>query len=150
VISKMRIGGLKVNYQLTCPTRLWLFSNGLSFEHTSPLVNLGKTLHEELFNKETKDIIYDEIAVDVIISRGRRTSSSVLSLLFERKGDTRISSIPLLSKNSQGVRDKTYRRDHSQIEESNKRHREDRRTAYSTRAQKKENVQRLCVFLLLL
>ncbi|RKX45277.1 MAG: CRISPR-associated protein Cas4 [Thermotogae bacterium] len=66
MISKMRIGGLKVNYQLTCPTRLWLFSNGLSFEHTSPLVNLGKTLHEELFNKETKDIIYDEIAVDVI------------------------------------------------------------------------------------
>lgn len=64
--KKMRIGGLKVNYQLTCPTRLWLFSNGISLEHTSPLVNLGKTLHEELFNKETKDIIYDEIAVDVI------------------------------------------------------------------------------------
>lgn len=38
--------GTQVAYAIICETKLWLFSNGVSMEHTSDLVSQGRAIHE--------------------------------------------------------------------------------------------------------
>ena len=45
----MLITGTHFNYYLICRRKLWLFSNGISMEHTSDLVYEGKLIHETTY-----------------------------------------------------------------------------------------------------
>lgn len=60
----MTITGTHFNYYQVCKRKLWLFANGISFEHTSDLVAEGKLIHEESYPQRSER--YEEVALDGI------------------------------------------------------------------------------------
>jgi len=90
-VPHVRIGGTEVNYYLSCKTKLWLAYRHICCEHTSELVRLGKILHEETLKDYKREIVYDEIAIDVMrnkkeiveIKRGKKVrESDIYQLLY--------------------------------------------------------------------
>ncbi|CCU84802.1 CRISPR-associated protein Cas4 [Mesotoga sp. BH458_6_3_2_1] len=61
-----RIGGNAINYLHYCKTQLWFFLHNISMESTSESVQLGKLLQEEYSQGEDKDIVIDEISLDIL------------------------------------------------------------------------------------
>lgn len=60
----MKVTGTHFNYYQVCKRKLWLFANGINFEHTSDLVFEGKLIHEDSYpQRSTK---YEEIELDGI------------------------------------------------------------------------------------
>jgi CRISPR-associated exonuclease Cas4 len=51
--------GTQVNYFVICPRKLWLFTKGLTMEHASEAVALGRLLHESAYQREQKEILID-------------------------------------------------------------------------------------------
>lgn len=60
----MQITGTHFNYYHVCERKLWLFSNSITFEHTSDLVYEGKLIHEECYPQRSAK--YEEIELDGI------------------------------------------------------------------------------------
>ena len=60
----MRITGTHFSYYLVCRRKLWLFSNGITLEHTSDIVADGRLLHEASYPQRTSK--YEEISIDGI------------------------------------------------------------------------------------
>lgn len=60
----MQITGTHFNYYQVCRRKLWLFANGINFEHTSDLVFEGKLIHEESYPQRAAR--YEEIELDGI------------------------------------------------------------------------------------
>lgn len=61
-----RIGGNAVNYLHYCKTQLWFYLHNITMESTSESVQLGKLLHEEYSQGEDKDIVIDEVSLDIL------------------------------------------------------------------------------------
>ncbi|MDR0605640.1 MAG: CRISPR-associated protein Cas4 [Bacteroidales bacterium] len=57
----MNISGTHFNYYHVCKRKLWLFSKGISMEHTSDLVYEGKLIHEESYPQRTER--YEELEI---------------------------------------------------------------------------------------
>ncbi len=60
----MQIIGTHFNYYQVCKRKLWLFANGINFEHTSDLVFEGKLIHEDSYPQ--RSVKYEEIELDGI------------------------------------------------------------------------------------
>lgn len=60
----MKITGTHFNYYQVCRRKLWLFANGIRFEHTSDLVFEGKLIHEDSYPQRSSK--YEEIELDGI------------------------------------------------------------------------------------
>lgn len=60
----MKITGTYFNYYQVCKRKLWLFANGINFEHTSDLVFEGKLIHEDSYPQRSAK--YEEIELDGI------------------------------------------------------------------------------------
>lgn len=60
----MNITGTHFNYYQLCKRKLWLFANGINFEHTSDLVYEGKLIHEDSYPQRRSK--YEEIEIDGI------------------------------------------------------------------------------------
>lgn len=60
----MTVKGLYFNYYQICKRKLWLFANGISFEHTSDLVFEGKLIHESSYPQRSER--YEEVEIDGI------------------------------------------------------------------------------------
>lgn len=60
----MQITGTHFNYYQVCKRKLWLFANGICFEHTSDLVYEGKLIHEDSYSQRSEK--YEEIELDGI------------------------------------------------------------------------------------
>ena len=60
----MGIIGTHFNYYQVCKRKLWLFANGINFEHTSDLVYEGKLIHEESYPQRSAK--YEEVELDGI------------------------------------------------------------------------------------
>ncbi|MDD4821918.1 MAG: CRISPR-associated protein Cas4 [Bacteroidales bacterium] len=54
--------GTHFNYYHICKRKLWLFSNGITMEHTSELVYDGKLIHENSYPQRPEK--YEEIEID--------------------------------------------------------------------------------------
>lgn len=61
-----RIGGNTINYYYHCKTQLWFYIHNITMEDTSEYVKLGKLLHENYNEGEEKDLLLDEIKLDII------------------------------------------------------------------------------------
>lgn len=63
--------GTQVNYYFVCQRKLWLFNQGLTMEHTSDRVYMGKLIHEQSYSREKKEIAIDgRIVIDFSSSDG--------------------------------------------------------------------------------
>lgn len=60
----MQITGTHFNYYQICKRKLWLFANGINFEHTSDLVYEGKLIHEDSYPQRSSK--YEEIELEGI------------------------------------------------------------------------------------
>lgn len=60
------ITGTHINYLFICQTKLWLFSRHLHMEHNSELVETGRFIHENAYQREKKEIRIDGISIDFI------------------------------------------------------------------------------------
>jgi CRISPR-associated exonuclease Cas4 len=71
--AQLRTQGIKVNYWVVCPRKLWLFSRGLSMEPLSERVALGRLLHEQAYPQHSRrELFIDElIRVDVLEAEPR-------------------------------------------------------------------------------
>ncbi len=59
------VNGTMINYYYVCPRKLWLFSRGLGREQDSPLVEMGKLIHEQSFRRREREmLIFGRIKVD--------------------------------------------------------------------------------------
>ncbi len=65
------ITGVMMNYYHICHTELWYFTHGIQMEQESDVVALGKTTHEEYYNRDSKEILMLEgIKLDRITADG--------------------------------------------------------------------------------
>lgn len=55
--------GTHINYYFVCKRKLWLFAHGISMEHTSDTVLLGKLIDESSYTREDKSIAIDDTIV---------------------------------------------------------------------------------------
>lgn len=63
--------GTHINYYHVCERKLWLFHHGISMEHKSDLVALGRLLHEESYARNQKEIPFlENIKIDRITADG--------------------------------------------------------------------------------
>ncbi|MBZ4655790.1 MAG: CRISPR-associated protein Cas4 [Thermoanaerobacter sp.] len=58
------ITGTKIAYYNICHRKLWFFSKNISMEHTSELVEIGKTIHENSYKRKKKEIELEGIKID--------------------------------------------------------------------------------------
>ncbi len=59
--NDMEITGTHFNYYQICHRKLWLFANGINFEHTSDIVYEGKLIHEKSYPQRSAK--YEEIEI---------------------------------------------------------------------------------------
>ncbi|MEZ0360753.1 MAG: CRISPR-associated protein Cas4 [Hydrogenobacter sp.] len=66
-LNTLKFKGTQVAYFVVCERKLWLFTKGVSFEHTSEKVALGKFLDEVSFKREQKlDLCGEPVSIDFI------------------------------------------------------------------------------------
>jgi CRISPR-associated exonuclease Cas4 len=69
--DNLKFTGTQINYYFVCHRKLWLFSRGLSMEHNSDIVYMGKLIGEEAFDREKKELLIDDlIAIDFVGADG--------------------------------------------------------------------------------
>lgn len=56
--------GVQINYFLICPRKLWLFSHGITMEHTSDLVKSGAFLHERVLPSYRRELLLERVKID--------------------------------------------------------------------------------------
>lgn len=62
----VRIGGTLFAYWFICKRKAWYFSHGISMEHESDSVKLGKLIDNTTYSRDRKQVAVDDIAVDFI------------------------------------------------------------------------------------
>ncbi|MBZ4664190.1 MAG: cas4 [Caloramator sp.] len=63
----LRATGVEINYLLVCKRKLWFYSKGLTMEHNSNKVEIGKQVHDDkLEGKKTELLIDETIRIDYI------------------------------------------------------------------------------------
>ncbi len=80
--KELRTNGIKVNYLIVCPRKLWLYSKNIRMERLSDTVALGRLLHERAYPDLPKhEILIDElIKIDILESEEK-----VLEVKYSRK-----------------------------------------------------------------
>lgn len=64
--KELLIRGIEINYLFVCKTKLWYFAKGITMEHESDFVDLGKFLHEKSYFGEEKEVLIGTINIDFI------------------------------------------------------------------------------------
>lgn len=62
--EKVEFTGLQIYYYFIDPRRLWYFSKGITMEHNSELVEIGKIITSESYKRERKEIQIGRIKID--------------------------------------------------------------------------------------
>lgn len=61
-LEQLNIQGVKINYYFVCKRKLWLFSKGITMEHNSERVQIGKLVHENSYKrKKHKELLIDNL-----------------------------------------------------------------------------------------
>lgn len=55
-----------INYYFVCRRKLWFFANHIFSEHNSELVQLGKLIHEDSYDRKRKEFQFGPVKVDWI------------------------------------------------------------------------------------
>jgi len=79
------VRGIEIYYSMICPTKLWFFMKGVSMEHTSPLVVIGRILHETYFRGRVKNVLIDgQVSIDflsygdkIVVHEVKKSSSAL-------------------------------------------------------------------------
>ncbi len=81
-VKELKLKGTQFAYLVVCERKLWLFSKGISMEHTSERVALGKVL-DEFYFRDREGITDENVSIDFfttqegVIVHEVKTSSSL-------------------------------------------------------------------------
>lgn len=66
--ENLKTTGIRVNYLVVCERKLWLFDRGITMEHGSDAVLIGKLIGEDSYRREQKkEILIDNlINIDIV------------------------------------------------------------------------------------
>lgn len=64
ILEEIVITGVQVGYYFINLRQLWYFSKGITMEHESELVNIGKIISKESFRRDKKEILIGRIRID--------------------------------------------------------------------------------------
>lgn len=69
----LRTNGIKINYLVVCPRKVWLYARGIRMESLSERVALGRMLHEHAYSwlPRREVLIDDLIKVDIVEPEGK-------------------------------------------------------------------------------
>jgi len=69
--ERLKVGGLKVNYYVICPRKLWLYAHDIRLEQSSDRVALGRLLQEHTYRDEPhRELLIDNlIKIDFVEGR---------------------------------------------------------------------------------
>ncbi|GBD37084.1 hypothetical protein HRbin36_02214 [bacterium HR36] len=78
----LKTNGIKVNYYVVCPRKLWLYSHDIRLEHSSERVALGRFLHERAYRHQPRrELLIDNlIKIDLLEAEGK-----VLEVKYSRR-----------------------------------------------------------------
>ncbi|MEM1044338.1 MAG: Dna2/Cas4 domain-containing protein, partial [Bacteroidota bacterium] len=62
--SALRVGGMLVGYHAVCPRKAWYAMRGLSMEHESDAVRLGKLLDQTSYARRRRPAMIEATAPD--------------------------------------------------------------------------------------
>ncbi|MEK7433010.1 MAG: CRISPR-associated protein Cas4 [Cyanobacteriota bacterium] len=63
----LKVNGIKVNYFLICPRKLWFYDKKINMEQNSEKVKIGKILHENSYKEKKKEVMLDDmICIDIV------------------------------------------------------------------------------------
>ena len=63
----MRVSGLMINYYFVCKRKLWCLAKNINFEETNENVQLGKSIDENSYSYETRQIMIENtVNIDFI------------------------------------------------------------------------------------
>lgn len=66
-MTDVTVTGTELNYYYLCKRKLWLFSRGITMEHTSDNVFIGKLVDEHAYSREKKGILIDgKVMIDYV------------------------------------------------------------------------------------
>jgi CRISPR-associated exonuclease Cas4 len=66
-VSEIRTTGVEVNYLLVCKRKLWFYTHGITMEHNSTRVEIGKEVHDTSLDSRRSELLIDEtIRLDYI------------------------------------------------------------------------------------
>jgi len=69
--KEIKVTGVMMNYYHICHRELWYFAHDLQMEHESDTVLIGKLIHEDSYDGDQKEIIFNDlIKLDRISSDG--------------------------------------------------------------------------------
>ena len=67
ITDNVRVTGVLVNYLFVCKRKLWFFTRGITMEHNSEKVEIGKEIHDNCLQSKKSEIIIDNtIRLDFI------------------------------------------------------------------------------------
>lgn len=65
--ESVRITGMEVNYLLVCRRKLWFYTRGITMEHNSVKVEMGKEIHDNSLESKKSELLIDNtIRLDYI------------------------------------------------------------------------------------
>lgn len=78
----LRTNGIKVNYYVVCPRKLWLYGHDIRLEPESDRVALGRLLHEQAYRERSRrELLIDNlIKIDLLEAEGK-----VLEVKYSRR-----------------------------------------------------------------
>lgn len=90
--ENIKISGTQINYLLVCRKKLWFFVHGITMEHNSDKVSLGKEIHDSSLNSKKSEMLIDnsirldyidkELAIHEIKSTKAMNEASRTQLLY--------------------------------------------------------------------
>jgi CRISPR-associated exonuclease Cas4 len=87
--SYLKVTGVEINYYFVCKRKLWFFCHGMSMESNSTLVEIGKEVHDQSYQRESKEIMIDDIICidflekELIINETKLTKSMEEATRFQ-------------------------------------------------------------------
>lgn len=65
--GELRTTGVEINYLFVCKRKLWFYTHGISMEHNSVKVEIGKEVHDTRLESKKAEMMIDEtIRIDYI------------------------------------------------------------------------------------
>lgn len=65
--KELRTTGVEINYLFVCKRKLWFYTRGITMEHNSERVEVGKEVHDTSLDSKRSELLIDEtIRIDYI------------------------------------------------------------------------------------
>lgn len=66
IVEDINITGTLIWYYYICQREVWLMAHGITPDQENPNIDIGRMIHETSYNRDKKEIQFDNIKMDII------------------------------------------------------------------------------------